>query len=91
MVLLNISFLPWQPTLKKRNQAIFTHLLGDTGLFSEGVYIDPPKGLTEYASWRSKPFRERFSAGAREVTIVRPYFGLPFSYRPIMRDIVAEW
>jgi len=41
-VLVNISYLPWVPGRRKRNETIFFHLLRDSGLFSAGVYVNPP-------------------------------------------------
>lgn len=41
LFLLNISYLPLVPGRQKRNEAIFIHLLKDTGLFSGGIFINP--------------------------------------------------
>jgi len=42
MVLINLPWFPWNDAQKKRNQAIFTHLLADSDLFQSGLYVNPP-------------------------------------------------
>ena len=51
LLLLNISYLPWVPNRKKRNEAIFFYLLKDTELFSHGLFINPVNMSDETAEY----------------------------------------
>lgn len=90
MVLINISWMPWDDERKKRNQAIFTHLLADTELFKQGLYINPPLTLPNYEQWRKKPAFSKRTAGTKTFEVVQPFYPLPFSYRPGVRELLAH-
>lgn len=90
MVLINLALMPWNDALKKRNQAIFTHLLADTELFDKGFYVNPPLTLLDYKRWPKGPIFSGKVAGGRTFEIVRPLHPLLLSYRPLIREALAH-
>ncbi len=89
MVLINLALFPWDDNQKRRNQAIFTHLLADTDLYEHGLYVNPPLTLPEFAKWRRQPGHETKRTGLRPFDVVQPLYPLPFSYRLPVRSLLA--
>ena len=86
-VLVNVSLVPWNEATRKRNQAIFLHLLADTPLFTRGLYIDPPRTL--FDTRPRPPWRRQRRLGDKTFEIIQPFYPIPFSYRPIIRLAAA--
>lgn len=89
MVLINLALMPWTDAMKKRNQAIFTHLLADTTLFEKGLYVNPPLTLMDHKRWPKGPRIVNRSAGSKSFISIQPVQPLPFSYQPGIRDALA--
>lgn len=90
MVLINLPWFPWNDAQKKRNQAIFTHLLADSDLFQSGLYVNPPLTFMDHKRWREAPVFSPRKAGTRSFEIVQPFISVPFSYRPVIRELAAS-
>jgi glycosyltransferase involved in cell wall biosynthesis len=85
--LVNVSLVPWNEATRKRNQAIFLHLLADTPLFTRGLYVNPPR--TPLDGRPRPPARSPRRIAGRPFEIVQPFYPIPFSHRPFVREAAA--
>ncbi len=90
MVLINLPWFVWNDAQKKRNQAIFTHLLSDTDLFQSGLYVNPPLTFLDHKRWRQTPVFSPRKAGTKTFEVVQPFIPVPFGHRVPVRELAAS-
>jgi hypothetical protein len=86
MIIANLSNLCWANGQRRRNQAIFSHLLESTDSFEEGFYLQTPlvKTARTFQFSRSPELEEVSKAGEsqRKATVLQPVLMLPNGYPP---------
>jgi glycosyltransferase involved in cell wall biosynthesis len=93
MIIANLSNLCWATEQRRRNQAIFCHLLKDTDTFEEGFFLQTPmvkKARTfQFSRMPELELVKRPEECDRPVTVLQPVLTLPDGYPPAATKRVA--
>jgi len=90
MLLINITYLQWDPYKKKRNQSIFTEAVLNGGFFKQGIFINPPESLGDILNKKGTMEPTTNRTKNDRIRIFTPIFFLPFAYRSFVSSATAK-